>query len=206
MTHKPLSSAPLFDQAASLADQIRVVRTSLTQNHPHLQTLQITSPRYGEGKSLLAANLAIAYAKMGRRTLIVDTNFAAPALQELFDVREKGSLAAMLNTTSSLRPQPTKYSNLDIVTTGKTTSSMSDRLAHPRFRRIVTDWAQNYDLVIFDSAPLLTSTDAQILATITDVTLLAVCLRVTKKKHLQAAQAQLAAVQATTIGCVAFER
>jgi len=198
----------LYDRTpqSNFADQIRSLTTYLQQNHANVQILQITSAKASEGKSVLATNLALANAKIGQKTLLVDTNFNYPSIQTSFELKNPHNLIDAINSSANVHPNPTQFSNLDVMPTKQSDTAVSDTLARPRLKQLIADWRQTYDLIIFDSSDLLTNPSAQIIATLCDATLLSVNIGKTTKESLAHAKTTLTDVQATILGCVAVKQ
>lgn len=203
----PQSAILFYDQApkSAFANQIRGLRTYLQQNHPEVQALQISSARDSEGKSVIAANLALAYAKTGQKTLLVDTNFGYPAIKQAFELQKPNNLIDAINSSSNPQPSPTPFSKLDVIATNQTDAAVSDILANPRLVQLIDHWRQNYEMIIFDSSSLAANPNAQIIATLAYATLLTVRAGKTKKTDLNKAMATLSQAQANVVGTVAVE-
>ena len=187
------------------ADQLRSLRTVLMKNYDHVHTIQITSSTAGEGKTFLAVNLALSLSQIGQKTLLVDANFATPGIAQAFDVPEAPGLLEMLDGQSEVTPQFTKYSNLTVVSTSSTTKSVTDQLAQPQFLRLLSQWKQEYDRIVIDSSAVIAHPDAQLIATLTDATILTLKLKKTKKHEMHQALNLLEETQVNVLGWVAFK-
>lgn len=197
----------VFEQphAKQVANQLRALRTTLIQNHPRARTIQVTSPNIREGKTFVAANLAVAFARIGQQTLIVDANFGAPTIHQIFTGAPSGGLVEALNNHNRNQPVATQYENLDMMPILTAQDSMGDQLAQPRFKQLLVSWSQQYDRVIIDSAALLNEPDAQIISTLVDATLLTLRVGRTKKQPVEDAQALLRVAQAQNLGWLAID-
>src|SRR5262249_23552221 len=109
------STNPLVSNgvAPSFAEAIKTVRTNVlfSSAEDGLKTLVITSAGPGEGKSIVAANLAIALAQAGQRVLLVDADMRRPRVHEIFDVQQEPGLSNVLTAnaklTDTIRKSPT---------------------------------------------------------------------------------------------------
>jgi capsular exopolysaccharide synthesis family protein len=154
-----------------LAEAFRQLRTNLlfTSDQP-IKSVLITSPNPGDGKSTVAANIAIAMARSGNKVLLVEANFRRPALARLFDVPDALGLSNVLvgMNSASETIQATAVENLDLLVGGATPPSPADLLGSLAMRRFLDEQKKNYDRVIVDGAPILVVADGHLLAKIVD--------------------------------------
>ena len=143
-----------------------------------LRTLVITSPSPGEGKSTVAANLAVVMAQAGKRVILLDTDLRRPSLHHIFEVsnRQRGLTEALLsdNPTLDWYLKPTVVENLRLFTSGPLPTNPAELLGSPRMATLIEQLKEESDVVLFDSAPVLALTDASVLAAQSDGTLLVV--------------------------------
>lgn len=150
-----------------IAEAFRQVRTNMRfASDTPLKTILITSPSPGDGKTVTAVNLAVAMARGGSRTLLVEANFRRPSLARIFDVPDAVGLS---NVLVGLNPMPeavqaTRIENLDVVPGGPPPPSPADLLGSERMRQLLDVWAAQYEYVILDAAPILVVADAHLLA------------------------------------------
>jgi capsular exopolysaccharide synthesis family protein len=132
-------------------------------------TLTVTSPSPHDGKSLIASNLALAFAEGGWRTVIVDGDLRRGQLNATFDLPSGPGLVEYLEGTSLLGEvvQPTAHDNLSLVATGTRHRRGPELLATSRMKQLVAALAAEFDAVIVDSPPLSAGTDAYALGTAT---------------------------------------
>ena len=154
-----------------LAEAFRQLRTNLlfTSDQP-IKGMLITSPNPGDGKSTVAANIAIAMARSGNKVLLVEANFRRPALARLFDVPDALGLSNVLvgMNSASEAIQATAVENLDLLVGGATPPSPADLLGSLAMRQFLDEQKKNYDRVIVDGAPILVVADSHLLAEIVD--------------------------------------
>ena len=209
---RPREARDLADQlypTSGVADAYRTLRSNVefaAADSP-IRTLLITSSVSGEGKTLTAANLAVAFAQAGRRALLVDANLRKPGVHLVFDLpnaqglttlvsRESVSLDAIARTTS----QP----NLRILTSGPLPPTPTELLDSPRMRVIVERLKEGNDVVIFDGTPLEALTDSAILSSYLDATLFVVAASRTRRSAVHRGREQLARANARVIGAVLY--
>ena len=128
--------------------------------------LLITSTAPGEGKSVVSANLAIAFAGSKQRTLLIDCDLHNPAQQRAFPVDpDKGGLSFYLTTSATLQEvvQPTDVPNLDVLHVGSVPPNAPELLGSDRIRELIAEACQQYDRVIIDSPPVTAVSDPLVL-------------------------------------------
>ncbi len=166
----------LYPRSAA-SEAYRTLRTNLefAAVDAPLEKLLVTSAGPGEGKTVTAANLAIAFAQAGRRVLLVDADFRKPGVDAMFRVSNSIGLSNLLrsdSTTWKNAVQPTEEANLMVLTTGPQPPNPAELIASRRMATVI-GWLQaGYDLIVIDSPPLLVVTDSAILSTIADGVLL----------------------------------
>lgn len=155
-------------------------------------TLAVTSPGAGEGKSLISSNLAVSFAEVGRRTLLIDGDTRRGDAHRLMGLRQSPGLIDYLRgTTTEEVIQKSEHDNLDFIGCGGRGASTPELLASSRMAQFLGTLKQHYDVVIVDCPPLAAGGDSLILGTLTGN--LAVVIRTgTTQKHLT--QAKLAPI------------
>jgi capsular exopolysaccharide synthesis family protein len=189
------------------AEAYRGVRTSLyfsTQGRGH-QVIQVTSPNPGDGKSTLAANLAVSIAQSGKRAVLIDCDFRKPRIHKIFHVEKpEVGLASIITGESTVAAsiRPTDVENLSILPCGPRPANPAELLTSPEFQAIVDKLRAEYDFVIIDTPPVLAVSDPLVVAPRVDGVLLV--FRMTKKARPTAERAreQLAAVGSNVLGVV----
>ena len=161
------------------AEAYRTLRTNLefaSVDEP-VRTLLVTSSIPGEGKTTTSSNLAVAFAQAGRRVILLDADLRKPGVHKLFDLPNTSGLTSLLRTddvTVDDVAQVTEEERLRIVTTGPLPPNPAELLGSHRMQTILERLVAAADLVIVDSPPLQAVTDAAILASITDGSLLVI--------------------------------
>lgn len=132
-------------------------------------TLTVTSPGPNDGKSLVASNLALAFAEGGWRTVLVDGDVRRGQLNATFDLPSGPGLAEYLEGASLLGEvvQQTSHPSLALVATGTRHRRGPELLATPRMQQLVAALSAEFDAVIVDSPPLGAGTDAYALGAAT---------------------------------------
>lgn len=170
-----------------------------------VQTLLVTSALGGEGKSTVAANLAIAYAHSGRRTLLVDADVRKPGVHRLFELSNSSGLTTLVRSDhASLDKivQMTDVANLSVLTTGPLPPNPPEVLKSQRMQRLMERLREDGSLVILDSPPVGGLADSLILASLCDATLVVVRAGRTRREVVRRTLDALAHVDAPVIGIV----
>ncbi len=152
------------------------------------QVIAVISAVSGEGRSVTAANLAVGLAQTGRRVALVDANLRHPILHTIFNIPNQGGLVNLLSQTAhAIEPflRVTEQANLYVLTAGNLTGLPSQWLGSPRLEKVMTELRQLADVIIIDSAPLLTFADTTLLLRAVDTTLAVARANYTKEADLR---------------------
>ena len=170
-----------------------------------LHSLLVTSAAPGEGKTLTASNLAVAFAQAGRDVILVDADLRRPGAHLVFALPNAAGLTTLLRDESarlSSIAQPTEQANLRIVTTGPLPPNPAELLGSHRMQAVLATLRENADLVIFDSPPLQAVTDAAILSSFVDATVLVIDASRSRRRVVRLARDTLSRAGAHVIGAV----
>ena len=194
------------DRGGSLLESYRVLRSNVrfaAVGEP-LNSMMVTSTTPGEGKSLTAANLAIAMALDGRKVILVDADLRRPTVHEKFGVRNTPGLTNVLVGSMSIDKalQDTEIENLQLMTSGPIPPNPAELLNSRAFEQVHEMLKERADLVIFDSPPCLSVADAQVLAANVDGLVYVVQLGSTKKSALKHGHELLKQAHAKVLGIV----
>ena len=194
------------DRGGSLLESYRVLRSNVrfaAVGEP-LNSMMVTSTTPGEGKSLTAANLAIAMALDGRKVILVDADLRRPTVHEKFGVRNTPGLTNVLVGSMSIDKalQDTDVENLQLMTSGPIPPNPAELLNSRAFEQVHEMLKERADLVIFDSPPCLSVADAQVLAANVDGLVYVVQLGSTKKSALKHGHELLKQAHAKILGVV----
>jgi succinoglycan biosynthesis transport protein ExoP len=175
------------------AEAYRGVRTSLyfSTHGQGRKVIQITSPNKGDGKSTLAANLAISIAQSGKNVLLVDGDLRRPNATKLFSIpsREAGFAAVLAGLAEPNEAiHQTVVPRLSVCPAGPTPPNPAELLTSLRLREVIEWMRERYDYVIIDSPPLLAVTDPGVIGPQVDGAILT--LRSTKKGRVEAKRAK----------------
>ena len=163
------------DPKSIISETIRTLRTNLqfTSVDKKLKTILITSSVPGEGKSFIAANLAVAFAQSGSRVLLVDCDIRKGRQHYIFGCHNQKGLSNLLlenvEEKYSEYIQETKIKNLSVMFRGVTPPNPSELLGSEKNKELIKILKDKYDIIIFDSAPINGGlTDSLIMGTLVD--------------------------------------
>lgn len=186
-------------------EALRKLRTNLrfvdVDNQP--RSVVITSANQGEGKSTVAANLAVVLAESGQRVALVDADLRRPAVSRAFDLDGTVGLTQVLSGSVGLHDalQITDVDNLHILSAGETPPNPSELLGSHRMETVIEQLALDH-FVILDAPPLLPVTDAALLTRSADGAVLVVAAGSTHRAELERAVLSLRGVQGKLLGSI----
>ncbi|MBO0472984.1 hypothetical protein IGL98_000819 [Enterococcus sp. DIV0840] len=204
---KAVSLITLADKSSPISEQYRTIRTNIqyAMVDRDLKTLVITSSGPSEGKSTTSANLAILFANSGKRVLLVDADMRKPTVAKTFSLDNVRGLSTLLGSRETVLHQVVQSSGVDnlfLMTSGPKPPNPSELLDSRRMKELMVELKQQYDLVIFDLPPVVAVTDAQIVSSKSDGTILVVRENVSKRDSLLKAKSLLELVDANILGVV----
>jgi protein-tyrosine kinase len=166
--------------------------------------IPLLSPCAGEGRSQLAAEIAIAFAQLGRRTLLVDADMRLPRLHSLFDVENTRGLAeALVDTTTKMHLHGIEaLPQMALLTSGVSPPNPLELLSGIRFEQLTIEWRRNFEYVIVDTPPAAQSSDAIAVASVAGNVLLLSRANITPFSALKELARKLETTQARTLGAV----
>lgn len=128
--------------------------------------LALVSPNSKEGKSHLCASLAIAFAQLNMRTLLIDANLRRPAIHQYFDLPNKTGLSTMLagRTLVTLDLAHHITNNLDVITSGPKPPNPNEILSTPNLSELLEKFNQEAQVIIIDTPPTRVGSDSQAIA------------------------------------------
>jgi receptor protein-tyrosine kinase len=164
----------------------------------------VTSPSAGDGKSTVAANLAIALVQAGKRVALVDADLRKPSLHRVFGLHQRvGTTTVLLNQADAFdalqRPDPGFPA---ILTSGRIPPNPSELLGSRRMQQLIQELSGAFEVVLVDCAPLLPVTDPMVVSRFADGILMIARAGTTTRDQTQAAKAVCARAGATVFGTV----
>jgi capsular exopolysaccharide synthesis family protein len=195
----------LREPTSAAAEAYRRLRTNLAsargaEGRP-LQVLLVASAGADGDKAGIVANLAVAFARVGKRTILVDCDLRHPAQHTLFGLTNtSGVTTALHNPQTPLPLQPTEVPCLNVLTSGPAVEVPADAVASSQMSELLAALRREADIVLIDAAPVVLATDAAELAGQVDGVLLTVSAGRTKRDEAQRAKEMLGRVGATVVG------
>ena len=188
------------------AEAYRILRTNIEFNrkNPQANTISLVSGGPGEGKSTTIANLAFICAQGGYSTLVVDADLRRPVQHELFDLNNNRGLTNYLTTDMQLEDVilPTIVENLSVLPSGVLPSDAVGILNSQRMSDMIAELKLRYDIIFFDSPPMLGVSDASVLASEVDQTVIVVQHRRFPRAMLIRVKQAILGVGGTVLGVV----
>jgi tyrosine-protein kinase Etk/Wzc len=167
-----------FAPKSPISEAYRTFRTNIqyTKLDQELKTLLVTSPGPGEGKSTSVANLAITMAQMGSKVLLIDSDLRRPVLHSIFSIDRRVGLSNVLvgRATIDEAAQTTEIENLFVMPCGTLPPNPSELLGSSAMRATLEELKQKFDVVLFDSPPIIAVTDAAVLSSQLDGVILVI--------------------------------
>ena len=201
------------DPKSPISEVFRSLRTNMQyMNTKKKLSMVVTSTMQGEGKSFIAANLAVTFAQAGKNTIIIDADMRRPRQHKIF---ENDMYPGMSNYLSGDRLSKTsreitlndciyktKITNLSIMPAGNIPPNPSELLLSGNLKKLIDQLEENFDVIIFDGAPCLLVTDATIIARKVNYTILVASQNKTKIEDLKEAQRKIKHVGGHLAGVV----
>ncbi|HEX9396129.1 MAG TPA: chain length determinant protein tyrosine kinase EpsG [Burkholderiales bacterium] len=151
-------------------EELRSLRAQLLMRWPDAgpgrKLLAVISPASGDGRSYLAANLAVLFAQLGRRTLLIDADLRAPRQHRIFDLTDRVGLSTILSGRAG--PEAAlalpEFGPLSLLPAGVAPPNPQDLLLRPALGALLESVQRDFDVVLLDTPPARPYADAQCLA------------------------------------------
>ncbi|CAI6087101.1 CpsD/CapB family tyrosine-protein kinase [Cohnella sp. JJ-181] len=191
---------------SAAADTYRRLKTGIewSVRDEGMKTIAIASAEPGEGKSTTSSNIAVAYAKAGRRVLLLDTDLRKPAQHQIFELPNDTGLSTALAGRGGLDQvaRRTAYANLQVVCAGPTPSNPSELLDSDAMSALLEAAKERFDIVIVDTTSIAAASDAMIVADKCDGAVLVIRRGKTKLDAVQKAKDTLSSGRVRVVGAV----
>lgn len=167
----------MAEPKAGSSEAVRLLRTNLTFAgvEREINSITVTSSGEGEGKSTTAANLAVAFASGGKSVALIDADLRKPTLHRIFGVENTSGVTRFIADPDEQREDVSDrvaLPGLTLVPSGPIPPNPSEMLVSPRFQQLITEMESEFDMVIVDTPPLLQTSDALMVGSVTDGILL----------------------------------
>ncbi len=158
-----------------ISESFKALRTNISYSaavSDKALVLAITSDFSGAGKSIVSANVALAFAQFGKRVLLVEADMRAPNMKNIFANGKKNvGLSELLsgNITEGESPiSDVGHENISVVFSGRISPNPSELLGGARMKSAVEEWKSEFDVIIIDTPPVVEVTDASVIASCVD--------------------------------------
>ena len=188
-----------------VAESYRTLRTNIQYSSfdKEYKIIVVTSSDPGEGKSTTAGNLALSMAQDDKKVILIDCDLRKPSLHKKFKISNLVGLSdVMIGKTDLVKAVHKHNKNLVLLTSGKIPPNPSEMLSSKTMGNLLETLKENFDYIILDTPPVQAVTDAQILSTKADGTILVVRAERTRRESVQNAVNLLKKVNANIIGTV----
>jgi capsular exopolysaccharide synthesis family protein len=220
---KMLNLVSHFAPKTMIAESFRALRTNLQfrEGDKNIRTIAITSTSPQEGKTMISANLAISLAQAGLKTLLVGSDLRKPMLGQIFGLEEIPGLTDIIlgnypwtDTVKTITDiimgkisiddvmMTSGMDNLNIITGGTIPPNPAELIESERLMDFMEEVKKQYDIVIFDSAPVLSAADASILGQKVDGVLIVYRVGAVSRGLLKRTSTQLKQVKCNIIGVI----
>jgi capsular exopolysaccharide synthesis family protein len=187
------------------AESYRTLRTNIQYSSfdKEIKIIVVTSSEPGEGKSTTSGNLALSFAQAEKKTIIIDCDLRKPSIHKNFRISNLIGLSDVIIGKEKVKDAVHEYNDyLSVLTSGKLPPNPSEMLGSKAMTNLLELLKEHFDIIILDSAPLHAVTDAQILSTKADGTILVVRADRTKRDSVIQAKALLDKVGTKILGIV----
>ncbi|WP_071460929.1 CpsD/CapB family tyrosine-protein kinase [Bacillus massilinigeriensis] len=195
-----------YDPKSPVSEQYRTIRTNIqyASVDREIKVILVTSAGPGEGKSTTAANLAVAFAQAGNKVLMVDGDLRKPTAHFTFNVPNTFGLTSVLTKQTTLDDayRKTDVQNLFILSSGPIPPNPSEVLGSESMDALLEEAKSMFDIIIFDTPPVLVVADPQILANKADGSILVTSSGKTDIEGAKKAKEILANAKAKLLGAV----
>jgi len=189
-----------------ITEQYKTLRTNIefSSVDQEYKTILVTSSSPAEGKSTTVANLAVTFAQQGKNVLLIDADLRKPTVHYTFNLKNVKGLTNVLTKQATLTDavQSTEIDHLSILTCGPIPPNPAELLGSEAMSQFIESAKTVYDVVLFDTPPVLAVADAQILANRVDGSILVVASGSTEQDVARKSKDLLVSAKAKIIGAV----
>lgn len=189
-----------------ISEQYRVIRTNIqfTSIDEEIRSIMVTSSEPGEGKSTTVANLAIVFAQQGKKVLLIDADLRKPSIHYTFDLANIFGLTTILSKRIEMwnAIAKTDVENLFILTSGPVPPNPAELLSSLSMRNLIDQLKEQFDILLFDTPPLLAVTDGQIISNLCQGSILVIASGKTEKDKALKSKELLTNANSSLLGVV----
>ncbi|MBO7747818.1 CpsD/CapB family tyrosine-protein kinase [Paenibacillus sp. MWE-103] len=196
----------LLNPKSPISEAYRSLRTNIQFSaiDKGIKVLMATSALAGEGKTTTITNLAIAYAQEGKKVLLIDGDLRRPSLHAVFQLTNRVGLTSALFNQNILAEviRDTSVDHLSVITSGPIPPNPSEILGSQRMLALIEELKQEFDLILFDTPPILAVTDGLVISAYCDGVVLVVHAGKVKRSLVMKAKSNLDHAKANVLGVV----
>ena len=191
------------------AESFRTLRSSITFSNEDTTRLVVTSTEPGDGKTTTLANLAVAFAQAGKKTLLIDADMRRPGMTQMLEMKGPRGLSQVLREDRPVADSCLEnvfhlgVEGLDFMPSGARPANPSELLSSERFSDIIAWGEQIYDQILIDAPPVLAVTDPAIIGRVVDGAVIVIRPDKNRRKMVTRAVDSFRATGAKVIGIVA---
>ncbi len=197
----------LHDSDHPHCERVRALRTELLLQLDHAgrqgNAIALLSPAPSEGRSQLSADLAIAFAQLGRRTLLIDTDLRRPRQHVLFGAGRTSGIAQHLAGSEPMALLGVEgLPHLSLLPAGPAPPNPLEMLSDGRFERLLAGWRRDYDFLVLDTPAVTRYSDGLAIASLAEQVLIVSRANATSHKGMKETLRRLASTRARLLGAV----
>ena len=194
------------DPKSVISEQYRAIRTNIEYSSvdQNTKTILVTSSDKNEGKTTTVSNLAVSFANLNKKVLLIDCDLRNASIHKMFKINNIYGLTDILAKDRAVDKciQKTELENLYVLTAGAIPPNPAEILSSEKMKNLIEDLKNIYDYIFIDTPPIGLVTDAGVLSSFTDGVVLVVKSESVEKKYLEETKKKLDAVDARILGAI----
>ena len=194
------------DPKSVISEQYREIRTNIEYSNvdQNTKTILVTSSDKNEGKTTTVSNLAVSFANLNKKVLIIDCDLRNPSIHKMFRLNNIYGLTDILAKDRAVDKciQETELKNLYVLTAGAIPPNPAEILSSDKMKNLIENLKNVYDYIFIDTPPIGLVTDAGALSSFIDGVVLVVKSESIEKKYLEETKKKLDAVDARILGAI----
>ena len=194
------------DPKSVISEQYRAIRTNIEYSNvdQNTKTILVTSSDKNEGKTTTVSNLAVSFANLNKKVLLIDCDLRNASIHKMFRLNNIYGLTDILAKDRAVDKciQKTELENLYVLTAGAIPPNPAEILSSEKMKNLIEDLKNIYDYIFIDTPPIGLVTDAGALSSFIDGVVLVVKSESVEKKYLEETKKKLDAVDARILGAI----
>ena len=194
------------DPKSVISEQYRAIRTNIEYSNvdQNTKTILVTSSDKNEGKTTTVSNLAVSFANLNKKVLLIDCDLRNASIHKMFKINNIYGLTDILAKDRAVDKciQETELENLYVLTAGAIPPNPAEILSSEKMKNLIEDLKNMYDYIFIDTPPIGLVTDAGVLSSFIDGVVLVVKSESVEKKYLEETKKKLDAVDARILGAI----